>query len=56
MADLRAQLQAGLEASYRLEPLLKSPYYLSTGWLRIDPIFDPLRSNPRFKRLVEGTA
>ena len=36
----------------RLEPLLKIPYYLSPGWLRIDPTFDPIRENPRFKRLV----
>jgi serine/threonine-protein kinase len=38
-----------------LEPLLKVPYFLTPGWLRIDPAWDPLRSNPRFKRLTEGT-
>ena len=40
----------------QLEPLLRIPYYLSPGWLRIDPNFDPLRNNPRLKKLVEGTA
>jgi tetratricopeptide (TPR) repeat protein len=39
-----------------LEPLLQNPYYLSPGWLRIDPTFDPIRKHPRFVRLVEGTA
>ena len=37
-----------------LEPLLKVPYYLSPGWLKIDPNFDPLRKNPRFQKLVAG--
>jgi tetratricopeptide (TPR) repeat protein len=36
----------------RLEPLLKIPYILSPGWLKIDPNFDPLSKNPRFQKLV----
>ncbi|HKH93219.1 MAG TPA: protein kinase [Gemmatimonadaceae bacterium] len=35
-----------------LEPLLRMPYYLSPGWLRIDPTWAPLRGNPRFERLL----
>ena len=38
----------------KLEPFLKIPYYLTPGWLKIDPNFDPLRKNPRFQKLVAG--
>ena len=42
------------QALDELEPLLKVPTYLSPGWLRIDPAFDPLRNNPRFQQLAKG--
>jgi hypothetical protein len=38
----------------KLETLLSVPGYMSAAMLRIDPLWDPIRSNPRFKRLVEG--
>lgn len=42
------------QAIDELEPLLKMPYFLSPGWLRIDPNFAPLRGRPRFERLANG--
>ncbi len=38
-----------------LEPLLKIPYSLSPGLLRIDPNFAPLKGNPRFEKLAAGS-
>jgi hypothetical protein len=43
-------------ALYRLEPLPRLPYCLSPGCLQVDPTFDELRAQPRFQKLVEGTA
>ena len=37
----------------QLEPLLRVPHTLSPGWLRIDPTWDALRTNPRFQKLIE---
>ena len=37
----------------QLEPLLRMPYFLSPGWLRIDPAFEPLKGHPRFEALLK---
>jgi hypothetical protein len=30
------------------------PYYLTPAWLKMHPTFEPLRSSPRFVKLVAG--
>lgn len=37
-----------------LEPLLTMPYFLSPGWLRVDPTFRELKGNPRYDRLLQS--
>jgi tetratricopeptide (TPR) repeat protein len=51
----RIYIQAGQyeKALDLIEPLLSKPGDLTPGWLRIDPIFSPLRGNPRFERLIK---
>ena len=36
----------------QLETVLRIPYWVSAGWLRVDPTFETLRGNPRFQKLV----
>jgi serine/threonine-protein kinase len=38
----------------QIETLLSVPGYTSPTLLRTDPIWDPIRNNPRFRRLAEG--
>ena len=41
-----------VKAIEQLDSLLRVPYYISPGFLRADPSLEPLRSHPRFQRLL----
>jgi len=56
LARIYVLLNEPEKALDQLEALLKIPYYLSPGWLKIDPAFDSLRKNPRFQALLGETA
>jgi eukaryotic-like serine/threonine-protein kinase len=53
----RVYIQAGEyeRALDLLEPLTSQAGDITPGWLRIDPVFTPLRGNPRFERLIKST-
>ena len=56
VAEVRARIlaQAGDAegALDEIERLLPGPSWLSVHTLRIDPLWDPLRGNPRFQAMV----
>ncbi len=57
LAGVEAQVGESDRAITRIERLLTTPYGafpLTQAALRLDPTWDPLRSHPRFKALVEG--
>jgi eukaryotic-like serine/threonine-protein kinase len=51
----RIYLQSGMpdRALELIEPLLSKPGDITPGWLTIDPIFAPLKGNPRFDRMTQ---
>ena len=56
-ARIEAQVGESDRAMARLERLLTTPYGaypITQALLRLDPIWDPLRSHPRFQTLVSG--
>ena len=53
MAEIYAMLGDYENAIDKLEYLLSLPAPISKSWLMIDPIFYPLREDPRFSRLIK---
>jgi hypothetical protein len=57
VAGIEAELgnaDAAIDRIERLLPLAYGAFPVTQAKLRMDPIWDPLRSHPRFKALLEG--
>lgn len=53
VARILIQAKAYDRALAIIEPLLTMPYAdITPGWLRVDPVFKPLRGNARFERMI----
>jgi hypothetical protein len=53
MAAVYTQAGEIEKAIDEMEEGLSVPGYFSPNWIRIDPLFDPLRGNLRFEQLLE---
>jgi hypothetical protein len=51
---VRIYLAAGRpnDALDALEKLRKQPTPITPGWMKLDPMFAPLKGNPRFEKMV----
>jgi tetratricopeptide (TPR) repeat protein len=54
LAQIQARFGDADAAIAALPPLLEVPAGLTPGLLRIDPFWDPLRSDPRFEKIVSA--